>query len=31
MSGATLLATTLSLIGINAGKHQALGETINHG
>ena len=31
MSGATLLATTLSLIGINAGKHEALGETINHG
>ncbi|MFM1796642.1 MAG: hypothetical protein RL733_423 [Actinomycetota bacterium] len=31
MSGATLLATVLSLIGINAGKHEALGETINHG
>jgi MFS family permease len=30
MTAATLLATALSLIGINAGKHQPLGETINH-
>ncbi len=31
MSAATLLATLLSLIGVNAGKHEPLGETINHG
>ncbi|MEY3325683.1 MAG: hypothetical protein RL694_570 [Actinomycetota bacterium] len=31
MSAATLLATLLSLIGVKAGKHEPLGETINHG